>query len=99
MIILINLEKEHQVEFKTEKNKLHEETTVLSLLANSNKNKYGHIIAELHDDYLKKNNHYPADMSAMYKLFDEHSNDKKAINVNAAGAPHLVFAQTTTGKF
>ena len=35
----------------------------------------------------------------MYKLLDEHSNDKKAIDTNVAGAPHLAFAQATTGKY
>ena len=44
----------------------------------------------------KKN--YPIDMSAMYKLLDDHSNDKKAIDPNTAGAPHLDFSQATTGK-
>ena len=90
---LNQFEKGHPVEFKIEENKLHEEKIALALLANSNKDKYGHIVAELHDDYLKIESHYPADMSAMCKLSDEHSNDKKAIDPDSAGAPHLAFAQ------
>ena len=90
--------KDNPKEFKEEENKLHEETTALVFLANSNKQKYGHIIAELHDDYLMGNNHYPSDVNAMYKLLDEHSNDKKAIDPSAAEAPHLAFAQAVTGK-
>ena len=78
---------------------MHEETTALVLLANSNNHKYGHIIVELHDDYLKKNYYYPANMPAIYKLLDEHSNDKKAIDLHASEAPQLAFSQATTGKF
>ena len=51
---LDQFEKEHPTKFKTEENILHEETTALALLANSNEDKYGHIITELHDAYLKK---------------------------------------------
>ena len=54
----------------------HEETVALIFLANFNKNKYGHIIAKLHDDFLKNENHYSIDMSTIHKLLDEHSNDK-----------------------
>ena len=64
--------KDNPKEFKEIENLLHEETTALAFLANSNKQKYGHIIAELHDDYLKGNNHYPNNMNDMYKLLDEH---------------------------
>ena len=36
----------------------------------------------------------------MYKLLaDEHSNDKKIIDPNAAGAPHLAFLQGSKGKY
>ena len=92
-------EKENPEEFLEMENALHEEMAALALLANSNKHKYGHIIAELHDDYLKGNNHYPKNMNDMYKLLDEHSNDKKLIDPNGAGAPHLAFVQSTRGKF
>ena len=51
--------KDNPKEFKEIENALHEEMSALAFLANSNKQKYGHIIAELHDDYLKGNNHYP----------------------------------------
>ena len=91
--------KEHPEEFLEMKNALHEEMAALAFLANSNKHKYGHIIAELHDDYLKGNNHYPKNMNDMYKLLDEHSNDKKLIDPNGAGAPHLAFVQSSKGKF
>ena len=89
--------KDNPKEFKEIENALHEEMSALAFLANSNKQKYGHIIAELHDDYLKGNNHYPKNMNDMYKLLDEHSNDKNAIDPNAAGPPHLVFVQGSKG--
>ena len=38
-------------------------------------------------------------MNDMYKLLDEHSNDKKLIDPNGAGAPHLAFVQSSKGKF
>ena len=69
----------------------------MALLVNSDEHKYGHTIAELHDNYLKKNKYYPTDMAAMYKLLNEHSNDKKTIDPNAVRAPHLAFAQTIAG--
>ena len=47
---LDQFEKDNPREFKIEENKLHEETTALALLANSKNHKYGHIIAELHND-------------------------------------------------
>ena len=81
--------KDNPKEFKEIENALYEEMPTLAFLANFNKQKYGHIIAELHDDYLKGNNHYPKNMNDMYKLLDEHSNDKKIIDPNAAGSPHL----------
>ena len=86
-------------EFKEVENLQHEETAALTFLANSNKQKYGHIIAELHDNYLKNNDHYPADMSTMYKLLDEYTNNKKAIYLNADGAPFLAFDQITVNRF
>ena len=95
---LDQFEKDNPREFNQEENKLLEETMALALLASSNKHKYGHSIVELHDDDLKKNNHYPADMSAIYKLLDEHSNDKKAIDPNAAGSTSFSI-RSTTGKF
>ena len=91
--------KDNPKELKEEENILHEETTAYAFLANSNKHKYSHIIAELPYDYLKGNNHYPGDVNAMYKLLDEYSNDEKAIDHNASGAPHLTFSQGSTGKY
>ena len=38
-------------------------------------------------------------MNDMYKLLDEHSNDKTIIDPYAAGAPHLAFVQSSKGKF
>ena len=65
--------KDKPKEFKEIENLLHEETAALAFLANSNKQKFGHIIAEPHDDYIKGNNHFPKNMNAMYKLLVEHS--------------------------
>ena len=72
----------------------------MALLDNSNKHKYGHIIAQLHCYSLKGNSRYPADMNVMYKLLDEHTrNGMTSIDPNATGAPHLAFAQAATGKY
>ena len=38
-------------------------------------------------------------MNDMYKLLDEHSNDKKYIDLNAAGSSHLAFVQASKGKY
>ena len=46
-------------DFLEMENALHEEMAALAFLANSNKHKYGHIIAELHDDYIEREQSLP----------------------------------------
>ena len=67
-------------EFRAEENKLNEQSVSLAFLANSDNQKDCHDIAELYDDFLKKFNLYPKDMSAMYKLLGEHSNHTRSID-------------------
>ena len=48
--LLDTFAKDNPEEFLEIENALHEEMAALAFLANSNKQKYGHIMAELHDD-------------------------------------------------
>ena len=45
---------ENESEYEIVKQVVHDETVALAFISNSNKDKYGHIMAELHDDFLKK---------------------------------------------
>ena len=44
---------ENENEYEIVKQVVHDETVALAFISNSNKDKYGHILAELHDDFLK----------------------------------------------
>ena len=82
---------EYPDDFEAKGNNLNKETVSLGFLDNCNKGKYGHIIVGLHDDFLKKEEHYSVEISVIYKLLDEYSNDKRAIDSISAEAPYLAF--------
>ena len=86
--------KENKHECELVKQVVHEETVAMAFICNSIKDRYGHILSELHDDFIKKDDKYPKDMAEAYKLLDEHSDHKGHVDSMAAGAPHLAFAQT-----
>ena len=54
---------------------------------------YGHVIANLGNDYTKGNNHYPKNMPNAYKYLSEYNTGSSGIESYSRPSNHLAFMQ------
>ena len=71
----------------------HQKYIACGFLLQANENKYGHVTADLENDYMKGDNNYPKNMPEAYKYLDEYNTGNSKRDSHSRPASQLAFMQ------
>ena len=71
----------------------HDQYIAMGFLRQADSRRYGMVLADLDNDYMKGDTNYPLDMPSAYRFLDEFKLDKSGRDSHERSSTHIAFVQ------